>query len=93
MDELGFLPEWMKGFTDTKLTGNVTIYPDIAFTDYHILFSNPTSSTLDHWMLKGEQATWPLLALIKNRCAIELALDRNLFSLRATQPKHQFDQQ
>jgi hypothetical protein len=40
------------------------------------MLSNPTSSTLQHWIMKGEQATWPKLALIKSRLAIELALDR-----------------
>jgi TAG lipase/lysophosphatidylethanolamine acyltransferase len=50
--------------------------------DYRIVFSNPTAAALDHWILKGEQATWPKLALIRNRCAIELALDRILLQLR-----------
>jgi hypothetical protein len=46
------------------------------------MLSNPTSSTLQHWILKGEQAVWPKLSLIKNRLAIELALDRILLRIR-----------
>ena len=33
-------------------------------------------------MKKGEQATWPKLAIIRYRCAIEFALDRILLRLR-----------
>ena len=91
--ELGILPSWvmtgMSPESSSAYTGNVSISPDIAFTDYHILFSNPTSATLDHWMLKGEQATWPLLSLIYNRCAIELELDRSLLALRSSTRRNQ----
>ena len=38
------------------------------------LFANPTHSTLEYWILKGEQSTWPYLACIKNRISIEIAL-------------------
>lgn len=82
LNAFGLLPAWMKGFTDLQLTGNITIFPDIQIQDYKVIFTNPTSSTLDHWILKGEQATWSKLALIRCRCAIELELDRILLQLR-----------
>lgn len=77
----------MRGFVDSQMSGNVTIVPDISFKDYHVVFSNPTAATLDHWILKGEQATWAHLALIKHRCAIELALDRILLRLRSNRQR------
>jgi hypothetical protein len=31
--------------------------------------------------MKGEQSTWPMLALIRNRCIIELELDKSKYVL------------
>jgi TAG lipase/lysophosphatidylethanolamine acyltransferase len=87
MEQFGLLPHWLSGLADQQMTGNVVLFPDIKFTDYHIVLSNPTSGMLDHWILKGEQAVWPKLALIRDRLAIELKLDSILMRLRGERPR------
>ncbi|ORZ40019.1 hypothetical protein BCR44DRAFT_115525, partial [Catenaria anguillulae PL171] len=64
------------------ITGDVTITPELTLEDYRSLFSNPTNADMDYWMAKGERSTWPLMSLIKNRCIVEFALDRNYQNLR-----------
>ena len=46
--------------------------------DFITLFSSPTYESLEYWILKGEQSTWPHLATIRNRLMIEVALDDGL---------------
>ncbi|RUS34041.1 hypothetical protein BC938DRAFT_482711 [Jimgerdemannia flammicorona] len=46
--------------------------------DFKKVFSNPTHASLDYWILKGEQSAWPMLAMIRTRCMIELELDRRI---------------
>lgn len=87
MEQFGLLPHWLTGLADQQMTANVILFPDVKFTDYHIVLSNPTSGMLGHWVLKGEQAVWPKLALIKSRLAIELKLDSILMRLRGERPR------
>ncbi|KNE69669.1 hypothetical protein AMAG_14224 [Allomyces macrogynus ATCC 38327] len=75
----GIVAAWVAPPT---ITGDVTITPDLAIDDYKNLFANPTEADMAYWIKKGEQSTWPLMSLIKNRCVIEFALDRNYQALR-----------
>ncbi|CAG8620843.1 10083_t:CDS:10, partial [Paraglomus occultum] len=85
LEHMHLLPKLFRSVVDEKLTANVTITPHISFSDFKQLVSNPTNNSLDYWIKKGEQSTWPLLALIRNRTSIELALDRLTLSLKQTQ--------
>ncbi|KAI9168552.1 triacylglycerol lipase [Blastocladiella emersonii ATCC 22665] len=80
---LGLIPplvaQWVAPPT---ITGDVTITPDLSLDDYRSLFANPTAAAMDYWVRKGMRSTWPLISLIKNRCVIEFALDRNYRRLR-----------
>jgi TAG lipase / steryl ester hydrolase / phospholipase A2 / LPA acyltransferase len=42
-----------------KYSGDITIVPDISYTDYPVLMSNPTPEFLVEARLRGERATWP----------------------------------
>jgi len=86
LEHMRLLPKMFRGLVDEKVSGNVTIVPYLSFSDFKTLFSNPNYSSLDYWILKGEQSTWPMLALIKNRCIIELALDKISLKLKAERP-------
>ncbi|GBC03237.1 hypothetical protein RclHR1_05020014 [Rhizophagus clarus] len=77
LGHMGLLPKNFRDLIDEKVSGNITIVPYLTFSDFKALFSNPSYSSLDYWIMKGEQSTWPMLALIRNRCIIELALDRS----------------
>jgi TAG lipase/lysophosphatidylethanolamine acyltransferase len=59
---------------EQKIEGHVTIAPPLSDKDFFTIFSNPTHRSLSYWVLKGEQSTWPLLCMIKNRCIIERKL-------------------
>lgn len=66
-----------------KYSGDITILPEISYADFPRMLSNPTKEFMQHAMLSGERATWPKLSIIKNHCAIELALDKAVQKLRA----------
>ncbi|KAF8976818.1 hypothetical protein BGZ46_007928 [Entomortierella lignicola] len=67
---------------EEKVSGNVTIVPEVQLQDFKTLISNPTHKSIQYWILKGEQSTWPFLSMLKYRLMIELALDRILLKLR-----------
>ncbi|KAL8714590.1 MAG: hypothetical protein Q9220_001538 [cf. Caloplaca sp. 1 TL-2023] len=66
-----------------KYSGDITIFPEISYTDFPRMLSNPTQQTMQNAMICGERATWPKLSRIRNHCAIELALDDAVQRLRA----------
>ncbi|KAG0243859.1 hypothetical protein BGW41_001048 [Actinomortierella wolfii] len=80
----GLVPHFMAQFIlDEKVSGDVTIVPEVQLQDFKKLISNPTHTSIQYWILKGEQSTWPFLVLLRYRLMIELALDRILLQLRA----------
>ncbi|CAO3617572.1 unnamed protein product [Cunninghamella echinulata] len=79
LDQFNFLPCMFRGLIEQKMSGNVTILPDISASDFNMILSNPTYASLAYWILHGERSTWPLLSLIRTRCRIELALDNGNF--------------
>ncbi|CAG8515048.1 9391_t:CDS:10 [Scutellospora calospora] len=83
LEQMHILPRRLRGIVDEKVSGDVTIVPSITIADFKKLFSSPTYESLGYWILKGEQSTWPLLALIRNRCMIELVLDRAYLKLKS----------
>ncbi|KAG0006516.1 hypothetical protein BGZ65_007133 [Modicella reniformis] len=83
LNQIGFLPHLFVQLVEEKVSGNVTIVPKIELQDFLTLISNPTHESIQYWILKGEQSTWPFLSMLKYRLMIELALDRILLQLRA----------
>ncbi|PHZ09651.1 patatin-domain-containing protein [Rhizopus microsporus ATCC 52813] len=83
LDQLHLLPRAFRGVIEEKMSGNVNVVPDLNFSDLNILFSNPSHQSLAYWILHGERSIWPLIAFIKTRCMIELALDRAVLRLKA----------
>jgi len=80
---VGILPHIIVQLVEEKVSGNVTIVPEVQLQDFKTLISNPTHKSIQYWILKGEQSTWPFLSMLKYRLMIELALDRILLQLRA----------
>ena len=66
-----------------RYSGDITILPEISYADFPRMLSNPTPAFMRRAMLGGERATWPKMSIIKNHCAIELALDDAVQKLRA----------
>jgi len=66
-----------------KYSGDITVFPEISYADFPRMLSNPTPEFMHQCMLSGQRATWPKMSIIKNHCAIELALDDAVQKLRA----------
>lgn len=85
MAELGIMPNLATKFRSIlsqKYSGDINILPEMSMHDLPRLLSNPTVEFMLRMSLAGERATWPKLSRIRDRCAIELALDRAVHRLR-----------
>ncbi len=84
--ELGIFPNALskaRSVLNQKYSGDITIFPEISYTDFPRMLQNPTTEFIMHAMLSGERATWSKLSRIRNHCAVELALDDAVQQLRA----------
>ena len=64
-------------------SGDITILPEVSYTEFPSMLSNPTEEYMTKSILRGERATWPKLSRVRNHCAIELALDKAVNEVRA----------
>ncbi|KAI8990804.1 acyl transferase/acyl hydrolase/lysophospholipase [Mycotypha africana] len=83
LHQFHILPRIFGGLIEQKMSGNVNIVPELALSDFNILFSNPSYKSLAYWIFHGERSVWPLVAFIKARCMIELALDKAVLDLQS----------
>ncbi|KAI0421874.1 acyl transferase/acyl hydrolase/lysophospholipase [Xylaria grammica] len=86
MAEIGVFPNLvskLRSILSQKYAGDINILPAIGVFDLPKILRNPTAEFMTRSCLLGERATWPKLARIWDRCAIELALDRAVHALRA----------
>ncbi|KAI4126324.1 MAG: hypothetical protein LQ338_003801 [Usnochroma carphineum] len=84
--EIGIFPNALTkavSVLSQKYSGDITILPEISYSDFPRMLSNPTLEFMATARLCGERATWPKLSRIRNHCAIELALDDAVQKLRA----------
>lgn len=86
LSELGVFPTLMSKTTsilNQKYSGDITILPEVSFSQFPKVLRNPNPEFMIRASLAGERATWPKLSRIQNHCAIELALDDAVQQLRA----------
>lgn len=84
--EIGIFPNLvtkLRSILSQKYSGDINILPAIGILDLPRILKNPNSDFMLRTCLLGERATWPKLSRIRDRCAIELALDRAVHALRA----------
>lgn len=84
--EIGIFPNLvtkLRSILSQKYSGDINILPAIGVLDLPKILKNPTTDFMFRSCLLGERATWPKLSRIRDRCAIELALDRAVHALRA----------
>ncbi|KAF4989953.1 hypothetical protein FGRMN_8795 [Fusarium graminum] len=84
--EIGIMPNLATKFQSVlsqKYSGDINILPAMGLNDLPRLLSNPSPEFMMRACLMGERATWPKLSRVRDRCAIELALDRAVHRLRA----------
>ena len=85
MADLGIFPNMLTktvSVLSQKYSGDITILPEISYSEFPYMLSNPTPEFMQEAMLRGQRATWPKLSRIRNHCAIELALDGCVQRLR-----------
>lgn len=85
LTELGIFPNLctkLRSVLSQRYSGDITILPEISAYDLPRILKNPTSEFMLRNCLIGERATWPKLSRIRDRCAIELALDRAVHAMR-----------
>ncbi|KAL2755659.1 hypothetical protein ACRALDRAFT_1082194 [Sodiomyces alcalophilus JCM 7366] len=84
--ELGIFPNLatkLRSVLSQKYSGDINILPQIDAHQLPRLLKNPSIDFMKRVCLAGERATWPKLSRIRDRCAIELGLDRAVHQLRA----------
>ncbi|KAI6081007.1 patatin-domain-containing protein [Hypoxylon rubiginosum] len=84
--EIGIFPTLvskLRSILSQKYSGDINILPAMGIWDLPKVLKNPTTEFMLRSCLLGERATWPKLSRIRDRCAIELALDRAVHALRA----------
>lgn len=65
-----------------KYSGDITILPELHWTDFLKIFQNPSPEFLLEFILKGARAAWPKITVINNHCRVEFALDKEISYLR-----------
>ncbi|KAI1452036.1 patatin-domain-containing protein [Annulohypoxylon moriforme] len=86
MAEIGIFPTLvskLRSILSQKYSGDINILPAMGVWDLPKVLKNPTTEFMMRSCLLGERATWPKLSRIRDRCAVELALDRAVHALRA----------
>jgi TAG lipase/steryl ester hydrolase/phospholipase A2/LPA acyltransferase len=84
--DLGIFPNLVtkaRSVLSQKYSGDITILPEISYSDFPRMLKNPTAEFMVQACLSGERATWPKLSRIRNHCAVELELDAAVQQLRA----------
>lgn len=75
--DLGILPHWtskISSILNQQYSGDINIFPKIAYADFPRVLSNPTQEYMLGCMITGQRATWPKLSRIRNHVAIEQAI-------------------
>lgn len=83
--ELGVFPNAMtklRSVLGQRYSGDITIIPEISYTQFPTLLTNPSQEFMTQAMLNGERATWPKLSRIRNHLAVELKLDEAVAKMR-----------
>ncbi|ODV90167.1 hypothetical protein CANCADRAFT_31211 [Tortispora caseinolytica NRRL Y-17796] len=84
--EAGIMPNLftkLKSVVTQKYSGDITILPEIKRRELGRILKNPTKEFMIDTRMRGLRATWPLLSIIKNHCAVELSLDNTINIVRA----------
>lgn len=83
--DLGIFPTAMtklRSVLSQKYSGDITILPEFSIHDLPGILRNPTVDFMERSTFSGERATWPKLSQIRDRFAVELAIDRSIQILR-----------
>lgn len=85
MSELGIFKNTatkLRSVLGQSYSGDVTILPQIKWSEVAQLFKNPTREYIGATMVRSASATWSNIDLVRNHCATELCLDKTIHLLR-----------
>jgi TAG lipase/steryl ester hydrolase/phospholipase A2/LPA acyltransferase len=86
LSELGIFKNTSSKFRSVlaqPYSGDITIMPEIRWSELGLIFKNPSSQFLLTTRVRGASATWPKIAIVRNHCAIELSLDKAIHDIRS----------
>lgn len=72
----------LHGLLNQDYRGNITILPRFHPRSFVQMLSNPSLSQTEQFILEGQRATWPKLAMIKHQTRISRTFEQCLQSLR-----------
>jgi len=78
----------MYNFFSQDYRGDIDIHPRLSMGIYTKVVSNPSPKDLDWFILEGQRATWPRVAMIRDHTRVTRAFERCLARLRG-QVQHQ----
>ncbi|KAJ9084224.1 Lipase 5 [Entomophthora muscae] len=85
LGELGVMKSFvyrMQNILSQKYVGDITIVPDMSYSDFTRIFTNPSQEDVLEAVSRGEKALWPKMSIIKNHCLLELCIDVIIYRLR-----------
>jgi TAG lipase / steryl ester hydrolase / phospholipase A2 / LPA acyltransferase len=75
---LGLATEQLHTLVNQDYKGDIDIHPRFNPQVYSKVLSNPTRDDLDFFILEGQRAVWPRLAMIRDHTRISRAFERSL---------------
>ena len=78
----GPIIESAQKFLGQDYGGDINIHPRFKPSLYAKMFSNPKAKDMAQFVLEGQRATWPRLAMIRNQTAISRALHQTIRRLK-----------
>lgn len=76
------LLEGVVAIVDQQYLGDVTIHPPIRGRDYARILGNLSHAEFRQWVLTGERATWPKIAIIRDQTTIGQTLEDCIIRLK-----------
>lgn len=83
--ESGIIKNLLEGavaIVDQQYYGDVTIHPTVGLKDYSRVLGNVTPTEYKAWVLAGERATWPKIAMIRDQTIIGQTLEHCIIRLK-----------
>ncbi|KAL0142277.1 acyl transferase/acyl hydrolase/lysophospholipase [Mucor lusitanicus] len=72
----------LQGVLNQRYVGDITLSPDLTFTDVGKILTNLTREEAVNFIQRGERRTWDNLSKIHHSLKIELAIDAAIYKLR-----------
>lgn len=89
--ETGIIKNLLEGvisIVDQRYYGDVTIHPKVRLKDYLNVLGDLSPQEFAAWVMAGERATWPKIAMIRDQTVIGQTLEDCIFRLKKQRSRH-----